>query len=437
MILIRTLALLFFHRLAKFDSETLLNIRMTHHSVIIIGAGIAGLTCAKYLQSKGIQSTILEASDGIGGRVRTDVVEGFRLDRGFQVLLTAYPEAQKLLNYETLSLKPFQSGSVIRVGNSFTTLADPFKQPNKIAASLFSPVGSLTDKLRVLRLVMHTTDLDDDIIFRLADSDTMSFLKDFGWSSSMIHNFFQPFFGGVFLEKDSLDTSSNFFEFIFKKFYEGDAVLPAEGIQAIPEQISATLPKECIQLNTKVLRIEDNQVFLESGESLSADNIVIATDARNANALLGQVSERKFNRTTCTYFAADHSPLLAKMIVLNPNRESPVHNVCVPSDIAPAYAPEGKALVSVSTQGLENFDETQLVLNIRRELTKWYGQQVQHWRHLRTYHIPEALPQFNKQTEMAWLQLGENLYQCGDQTAYPSLNAAMKTGREVAEMIAF
>lgn len=409
---------------------------MVHQSVIIVGAGVAGLTCAKYLQAKGIRALILEASDGIGGRVRTDEVDGFLLDRGFQILLTAYPEAQKALDYAALDLRSFESGAVIRLGDGFATMADPFKQPNRLLSSLLAPVGSVADKLRVLRLVMHTADLDDEVIFRLVDSDTLSFLQDFGWSNRMIERFFQPFFGGVFLEKDTLSTSSNFFEFVFKKFYEGSATLPAQGMRQIPAQLAQALPAESILLQTPVEQVKAKTVTLSTGQTLSADHVVLATDAHQAAVLLGQATPRSFNGTTCTYFAASRSPLSAKMLVLNPNRQSVVHNLCVPSDIAPGYAPAGKALVSVSTQGLLHADEASLTEAIRHELSQWYGPEIQDWKHLRTYHIPEALPRFGAQTGFAPLQLGEGLYQCGDQVAYPSLNAAMLTGRQVAELIA-
>ncbi|MCU0468625.1 MAG: FAD-dependent oxidoreductase [Arcicella sp.] len=404
--------------------------------VIIIGAGIAGLTCAKYLRDRGIQSLILEASDSVGGRVKTDKYEGFLLDRGFQILLTAYPEAQKILDYQALDLQTFKSGAMIRnqQANKFSVMANPFKEPSTLMSSLTSEVGSLTDKLRVLRLVMDTEDIREDIFDRRGKT-TIDFLQDYGFSEKMIQQFFKPFFGGVFLENE-LSTSANFFQYIFGKFYEGDAVIPAKGMQQIAEQIAQKLYFGTVKFNTKVVKIDGNRVYLENGDRLYGEKIVLATDGLQADKLLGNTPNRQFNTTTCTYFSADKSPLKEKMLVLNPNRASVVHNLCVPSDIAPAYAPAGKSLISVSTQGFDLYDENELAKNIKRELATWFGKEVDNWQHLRTYHIPQALPTFgDTKSVQESLKLSDILYQCGDATAYPSLNAAMATGRKVAEMI--
>lgn len=410
----------------------------THSPVVIVGAGMAGLTCAVYLRQQGIDALLLDASDGVGGRVRTDVVDGFRLDRGFQILLTAYPEARRLLDYAALDLKAFRSGALIRHEGTWMKFINPLLEPQSVLTTLLSPVGTLADKLRLVPLLRRVQTMDTPEFFAQTAHTTYEFLThEAGFSEQMITRFFRPFFGGVFLE-DALVTSSNFFEFCFKMFIGGDAAVPALGIGQLANQLADRLAPGQIRLNTRVDRITDKSLYLSSGETITAGTIVLAVDAAQNARLLGQPvpAERAFNHTTCTYFAAPKSPNAEQLLLLNTKRSDAVHNLSIMSDVAPAYAPTGNVLISVSTQGLELVDETKLTDRILRELTGWFGEEVQRWRHLRSYHIPHALPAYGPGAVHKPLKLSEHLYQCGDQTTYPSLNAAMQTGRQVAEFIA-
>ncbi|WP_375445638.1 protoporphyrinogen/coproporphyrinogen oxidase [uncultured Fibrella sp.] len=413
--------------------------------IVIIGAGMAGLTCANYLYQRGRDILLVDAQDVPGGRVRTDIVDGFRLDRGFQILLTAYPEAQRLLNYTALDLQRFRSGAAIHhdepSGGNWMKLLNPFSEPLSVFQTLFSPVGTLSDKLLVADLIRRVQSLSTSELFTQPAVTTATYLRDFGFSEQIIERFFRPFFGGVFLE-DDLTTSSNFFEFCFKNFFLGDAAIPALGIGEIPKQLASRLPGDAIRLNTPVDRLEGKTVHLASGESIAAEAIVLAVDARSAARLMGneEPNSTRFNHTTCTYFsapAADRPASLKadKLLMLNTKRSSSVHNLAILTDVAPACAPADQLLVSVSTQGLVQVDADALARQVRSELTGWFGESVQGWRHLQTDHLPEALPTYGPDAQHRPLRLAEHLYQCGDQTAYPSLNAAMQSGRLVAELI--
>ncbi|MBC8153335.1 MAG: FAD-dependent oxidoreductase [Bacteroidetes bacterium] len=411
---------------------------LPHKPVVIVGAGMAGLTCAVYLRQKGIDALLLEASDGVGGRVRTDLIDGFRLDRGFQILLTAYPEARRLLNYAALDLKTFRSGALVRHEGNWMRFINPLLEPQSIVTTLASPIGTLADKIRLVPLLRRVQSTGTNEFFNQTATTTYEFLAHkIGFSEPMITRFFRPFFGGVFLE-DALVTSSNFFEFCFKMFIGGDAAVPALGIGQIADQLAGRLQPGQIRLNTAVAHIDGKTLHLASGETISAETIVLAVDATQNARLLGQPlpTERTFNHTTCTYFSAPKSPNREHLLLLNTRRSDAVHNVSIMSDVAPAYAPTGSTLISVSTQGLAVVDEAKLPQRITHELTGWFGREVNHWRHLRSYHIPQALPAYGPSAVHKPLNISEHLYQCGDQTTYPSLNAAMQTGRQVAEMIA-
>jgi phytoene dehydrogenase-like protein len=394
---------------------------------------MAGLTCAHYLRQAGVPVQVLEASDAVGGRVRTDRVEGFQLDRGFQILLTAYPEAKRLLDYPALRLGAFRSGAVVRCANGFEEVADPRRALSGIFKTLKAPIGSLADKMRVLKLIADVKSVATaSDFFKQPDQDSLTFLREYGWSDRMINSFFRPFFGGIFLE-DNLITSSNFLRFVFRQFYEGEAALPAAGMQAIPEQLAAALPAGSVRLNTPVAGMEGTSVRLASGEAIRARQVVLATDARAADHLLGTSSSRSFNTTTCTYFAADRSPLPRKMLILNPDVNSVVHHIGILSDVTPTYAPEGKTLISVSSQGPGQAEVSEE--KIRLVLKEWFGEEVLQWRYLRAYRVKDALVRYGAGSRPEELRLREGLYRCGDYTAYPSLNAAMQTGREVAHLI--
>ncbi len=405
--------------------------------VVIIGAGIAGLTCAKYLKDRGIDSVLVEASDAVGGRVRTDIVDGFRLDRGFQVFLTSYPEAQDLLCYPELQLKSFQSGALIRKSGQFFTMPNPLKNLLTAPQALMAPVGSLADKLNLLRLTQQVKHRSNQVLLEeTKEMSTLDFLQDFGYSETVIANFFRPFFGGVFLDPN-LQTSAQLFQFLFKQFAQGDAVLPARGMQAISEQIASYLPLQSIRLQTRVIGIENHKVYLSGGESLDADVVVVATDAFAAATLLRQPIATAFHATDCVYFSADASPVTKPMLTINADADGIVNHVAVLSDVAKGYAPIGKSLISATIIGQADLPETAVATAVKNELVRWFGIQVHAWKHLRTYRIPQALPQYPAiKPAPVSTQLSESIYRCGDYLAYPSLNGAMQSGREVAEQIA-
>ncbi|MET4074484.1 NAD(P)/FAD-dependent oxidoreductase [Hymenobacter sp. UYCo722] len=423
--------------------------------IIIIGAGMAGLACATWLHRAGRPVLVLEAADAVGGRVRTDVTpEGFRLDRGFQVLQTNYPEARRIFDYKALKLKAFSSGAVIRLPTGReTTVQSPLQKPLAAFSALASPIGTLSDKLRILSLVRHVLKHTPEQLLARPATDTLTFLRRYGWSEQMINSFFKPFFGGVFLDRE-LTTASNFFEFIFQQFVTGTASIPALGIQELPDQLAGRLPAGTVRLNTPVAGIVDGrQVRLTTGQVLPASAIVLATDGLATLRLLAGRSGNPNDAptaeagsyptaariTTCTYFATPggHSPgRNDKLLRLNATPGALAHNVAFPADVSGAYAPAGRSLISVSTHGERSLEEAELVPLLRQELAAWFGPAARDWEHLRTYRIAAALPVYLAgQPPRQPLMLAENLYRCGDWTSYPSLNGALGTGREVAELI--
>lgn len=410
------------------------------NDVLIIGAGLAGLTAARLLSQQGLSCQLLEATESVGGRVKTDTVEGFLLDRGFQVLLSAYPECQALLDYERLNLKPFYNGSLIWTGQGFEKVADPWRHPWDAVQSVGNSIGTLMDKFKVAKLRQQVLSGSDSACFQSPETTTLIYLRDFGFSESMIERFFRPFLGGIFLESE-LATSSRFFEFVFRMFALGDVVLPAQGMQAIPQQLADGLPQGTLRLNAKVTCIEPGQqggqVTLASGETLSAKAILLATDAADATELCPTLTHRDFNRVHCLYFAAPTAPLDLPILALSAQPGSLVSNLCVPSLVSPAYAPAGQHLISVSVLHTELSNDA-LVAAVQKELRGWFGEALDTWRFLKAYTIHKALPRLtipeNTLTQ-APARLGDGIFHCGDYLDTPSINGAMATGRRAAQAI--
>ncbi len=413
----------------------------TKQPVLIVGAGLAGLSCAVRLDRADIPYRILEKSDAVGGRMRTDSVDGFRLDRGFQVLLTAYPEAKNVLDYDALNLHAFRAGAMIRKDGRFHRLSDPFRHPSEALSTLFADVGSFADKTRILGLRRDLRRTASQVrSHRLTGQSTAGALKkDWGFSSEMVEAFFRPFIGGITLDPE-LKSDRAFFEFVMDMFSEGDAAFPAGGMQAIPEQLAASLNPEWIHLEAAVASMPDARtLILEDGTRMEGEPIVIATDMTSANGLDPEIDRRAWNGTTCVYFDAPSAPLDMPVLMLNGSGTGRINNVVVPSVVAPGYAPEGRHLVAVSLFDTLRSEDGDAFDGLLAELREWFGAEVDDWRYLRTYHIPQALPSQEAGTRVldaVCARLTEHGHiVCGDHLTTSSINGALASGRVAAEIV--
>lgn len=408
----------------------------TSADVLIVGAGLAGLCCARRLGEAGIPFQIVEASDGIGGRVRTDEVEGFLLDRGFQVLLTAYPEARRVLDYSRLDLKAFSPGALSWFAGKMNPVVDPWRTPGKWREALASEFGTLGDKLRMARLRGRLKRNSMESLFRRPDRSTREDLESEGFSKEIIHRFFRPFLGGILLDGE-LKTSSRMFEFVFKMLSEGDTAVPSRGMGAIPAQTAEKFGGDAIRLNSRVESLHENELTLTGGETLRARAIAVATDGPAAAHLVGE-AEPASRSVSCFYYAADEAPVSGPILTLNGDGAGPVNNFAVMSQVAPSYAPAGKQLISVSVLGTQELTDVQLSGFVIAQMKNWFGPVARSWRFLKSYKIVHAQPQQYPgalEPPQRSVRVRPGIYVCGDHRDNASIQGAMESGRRAAEAI--
>jgi len=399
--------------------------------VVVVGAGLAGLAAARVLHRAGREFVVLEASDGVGGRVRTDIVDGHRLDRGFQVLLTAYPELDRQFDVDALDLRRFEPGGLVWLGDRLHLLGDPLRRPRTLVSSATAPIGSLLDKARILRQRVRLTSTSAPDLLRGDDIGTIDALRGEGFSDGMIEQFFRPLVGGIQLDP-TLSTSRRMFDVVLRSLLTGDAAVPAAGMGAIPAQLAAGLPPDTVRLHSPVTKVEPGAVVVTGDRRVEAERVVVAAEGPAAAELL-DLPKVGSNPATCVWFATPDPPECDRFIVLDGTGRGPALNVAVMSEVAPTYAPEGSSVIAAACPGVEAPDAEAAV---RQQLRAIWGDDVDHWRHLRTDVIshgqPDQRPPFSPKQRVA---LGDGLFVCGDHRDTGSIQGALYSGRRCGEAV--
>ncbi|XKK60714.1 FAD-dependent oxidoreductase [Streptomyces sp. ARC32] len=394
---------------------------------VVVGAGLAGLACALDLCRAGWRVALLEASDGVGGRMRTDRRDGFLLDRGFQVFNTSYPQVKRRLNLRSLRLRPFTAGIVAHTPNGPVRLADPTREPGAAGALLPGRVFSARDLAALAALTVRDAVLPASAARRRTDSPTSAALSRAGVSDAVIADILRPFLSGVFLE-DRLETSARFFHLVWRSMVRGSLCLPAKGIGAVPAQLADGLPEGVLRLGAPVAEVTDAGVLLEDGNELSARTVVVATDPATATRLLPDLTVPE-TRTVTTYYHANDSPPKTEPTLMV-DSTSTVLNTCVLSAVTPDYAPPGTALISTSVLGTDLPGRAQAVL---RRLAELYGTDTSGWQQVAAYTVDGALPAMLPPWPLSrTTRLGPARYVCGDHRATGSVQGALASGARAA-----
>jgi phytoene dehydrogenase-like protein len=407
---------------------------------IVIGAGLAGLTCAKVLRERGVEVAVFEASDDVGGRVRTDERDGFLLDRGFQVYFTSYPVARRHLDYGALDFRTFDPGAIIHRGPEKSVLSDPVRDPKALVPLLLSDAATLGDKLRTLDIVASTFPggISAGEENGEADTSTLEYLKAAGLSGRYVDSFFRPFYGGILLNRE-LTTSARVLRFTLRMLATGRTVVPALGMGEITRQLASRLPEDSIHLNSPV------EALLRDGERVGgvrvaaeeheADAVVVATDAPTAGGLTGEAVPQESVGEVCVYYETDGLGS-EKKILLNAEDGAFVNNAVEISNVSEKYAPPGRHLLyAVALTGLDLPDEDLYRRGIE-DLSRWYPdadfrplalRRIPYGQFAQPPGIHRTLPENRTQTP--------GLVLAGEYTEDSSINGAMLSGEKAAGVV--
>ena len=403
-------------------------------SAIVIGAGLAGLAAAQDLVAYGVPVTVLEAADAPGGRMRTDRVDGFLLDRGFQVLNDAYPEVRSRIDLATLGVRSFAPGAIVRDADGMHRLSDPLRDPVRLASTLFHPASTFADLLRVVAMRREVTKGTVEELLEQPDVSARQWLAARGFSERFVQSFFRPFLAGVLLDPE-LGASSHKVALALRWFTLGSAVLPKGGMGAFPLALAAKLPKGALRLNSPVDRLREGGVVLRSGEELRADAVIVAVDGAEAARLLG-LPTPLWRSVVQLSFDAPRSPVNGPWLVLDGEGKGLVNDLCVPSEVQPSYVPQGRDLVSATVLDPRGLDDAALDAAVRAELRGWFGAPVDEWRTLRVLRIPRALPH---QPPGSPHVLANNhrpgIWVAGDHLGLASTQTALASGGAAAKMV--
>ena len=397
---------------------------------LVIGAGLAGLAAANTLHAAGREVQILEKGDSVGGRVNTDIQEGFVLDRGFQVLLTAYPELPRHLELDQLDLRPFLRGANVWNEESFLEISDTRDSVLGAINAIRTSLLPYRDRAKLIKLVLELRRANSGTMSRGDDRSTREFLVESGFSDRSIEAIWEPLFSGIQLTL-SLEGSARLARLILRCLISGAAAVPASGMVAIPNQMARHLPQDSIRLDSGVMEIRGREVLLDNGDAVRARQIVLAVEESSAARILGKATP-KFRSQWHAYFSAEEPPNLSKAIHLLPVAHGPCRNVAIMSNVAPEYAPEGEMLLvaaGVASSGVPPLVE------VRKQLTKAFGHQVETWRLLKSGHVLEAQPRFEPKAAFRrkMTAQGRGVVVAGDHCTTPSIQGALVSGRLAAQ----
>lgn len=400
--------------------------------VVIVGAGVAGLAAATAVMRSGFDPLVLEASDDVGGRVRTDVVDGYTIDRGFQVIASAYPELRRVIDMGELGLRPFVPGIGVYGGGRVHRLIDP--RHSVISARDFAtaPVGSWRDKLALARYGALLVGSDTDALKRRPDTAMADALSAAGIGSTAVARVVRPYLQGVLLDA-GLSTSRRFVDLALRTQLRGPVGVPTLGMQQLPRVMARQLPPDCIRTGSRVVRVAADGVDTEA-ERVPARAVIVATESAAASPLVGL--REVPSRGVVTFFHTTETSPTSDALLHVDGEQALIANSVVLTQAAPEYAPAGRHLVATSVlhPAAVELGTSHTEALVRRRLSSIFRTSTAAWDLVAVRDVPAALPHFAPGTPLVRsARVSDGLYVAGDHRATPSLQGALVSGRRAAE----
>ncbi|MCT4351843.1 FAD-dependent oxidoreductase [Streptomyces sp. Je 1-79] len=398
--------------------------------VVVVGAGVSGLACAADLVDAGVSVRLLEADDAVGGRMRTDSVAGFTVDRGFQVFNTAYPQVKRRVDLRALRLRPFTPGVLVHTDDGPRRFTDPTRRLRESGDLLPGRLASARDLAALGVLSARDTLLPASRLRTRPDATTLTALSDAALSPELVETLLRPFLSGVFLEED-LETSARFFHLVWRTMVRGTLCLPAGGIGAAPAQLASRLPAGVLRTGSPVASLTTDGVALADGGELTARAVVVATGQSAAGRLLPGLDVPPGRTVTTLYHAAERSPLAEPTLVVDARRR--FLNTCVLTEVQRGYSGDGRALVSTSVLGSPGPEQEAAV---REALGEVYGTDTGAWEAVHRVTVHDALPAMLPPLTLSrTTRCAPGRYVCGDHRATGSVQGALASGARAAREV--
>ncbi|WP_353946682.1 FAD-dependent oxidoreductase [Streptomyces sp. HUAS MG91] len=405
-------------------------LKSTGRPVVVVGAGAAGLACAADLIASGVATKVLEASNAAGGRMRTDIVDGFVVDRGFQVFNTAYPQIKRRLNLRDLSLRPFTPGVQVHTDARRVRLYDPLRRPAAVGGFVEGGLVSARDALALGAMSARDMLLPAALIKQGSHRTTRAALRGAGISDSLIEQVLRPFLAGVFLD-DQLETDSRVFHLVWRSMLRGTLCLPADGIEAVPRAMVRALPSGALQTDTAVAELTDEGVITAAGAVIPAAAVVVAAGPETTAALLPNTPVPAYRTVTTYYHCAGRAPLDEPALVVDAHGR--LLNTCVLTQVSKTFSADSRSLIATSVLGV---DEPGRQAQVRHVLSEMYGTDTDPWQLVAARTVTHALPVMTPPHSLSTSsRVGPGRYVCGDLRATGSVQGAMASGARAAREV--